>query len=223
MDEVVDTNIKKKRRSFLKDRIMRFKVVTFIKKNLFLSVFVFLLILSFLVGFWDVKKYEFYDLSGETVTEEISSSVSDYLKESVTGANYFLLSPSSLEEDLYLCVPKLKKVRIEKVAPNKLILFLEVFDEKYTAYLRDQKCYLLSYEGIVLDSLCEGAKAECCQQYAQDNSLVYFSSQEVEPSISEGDKDKLLIMEEVGKIVKVVEKFNYKIERIILNEEIVEL
>ena len=223
MDEVVDIDIKKKKRSFLKDRIMRFKVVTFIRKNLILSVFVFLLILSLLVGFWDIKKYELYDLDGGTVSEEISFSVGDYLKENVTGANYFLLSPSSLEGDLYLHVPKLKDVKVEKVAPNKLILFLEVFDEKYSAYLRDQKCYLLSYEGIVLDSVCEEAKGECCQQYALDNSLIYFSSQEVEPSISEGEKDKLLIMEEVGKMVKVVERFNYKIIRIVLNEEIVEL
>lgn len=223
MNEVVDTDIKKKKRSFLKDRIMRFKVVAFIRKNLFLSIFVFLLILSFLVGFWDIKKYELYDLNGETVSEEISLSVNNYLQENVTGENYFFLSPLTLEKDLYLAIPKLKAVRIEKVAPNKLILFLEVFDEKYSAYLRDQKCYLLSYEGIVLDSVCEEAKTECCQQYAQDNSLVYFSSQEVEPSISEGDKDKLLIMEEVGKMVKVIEKFKYKIERIVLNKEIVEL
>jgi hypothetical protein len=30
-------------------------------------------------------------------------------------------------------------------------------------------------------------------------------------------------MEEVGKIVKVIESFNYKVERIVLNKEIVEL
>lgn len=227
MDEVADTNIKKnikkKKRSFLKDRIMRFKVVAFIRKNLFLSVFVFFLILSFLVGFWDIKKYELYDLNGETVSEEISLSVSNYLKENVIGENYFLLAPSSLEGDLYLGIPKLKTVRVEKVAPNKLVLFLETFGEKYTAYLRDRKCYLLAPEGIVLDSVCEEAEEECCQQYSRDNSLIYFSSQEVEPSITEGEKDKLLIMEEVGKIVKVIESFNYKIQRIVLNKEIVEL
>ncbi len=223
MSEVVGTSIKKKKRSFLKDRIMRFKVVAFIKKNLFLSVFLLLLILSFPVGFWDVKKYEFYDLNGDIISETISSSVSNYLKENVTGENYFLLSPLTLEKGLYMAIPKLKTAKIEKVAPNKLILFLEVFDEKYTAYLRDQKCYILSYEGIVLDSVCEKEKTQCCQQYALDNSLIYFFSQEVEPSISEGEKDKLLIMEEVGKIVKIVEKFNYKIERIVLNKEIVEL
>lgn len=223
MDDVVDSSIKKKKRSFLKVRIMRLKVVAFIKKNLFLSIFIFLLILSFLVGFWDIKKYEFYNLNGEMISDEISSSAKNYLKKNVTGENYFLLNLSSLEKNLYLEISKLKTVRIEKVAPNKLILFLEAFDEKYVAYLRDQKCYLLSYEGIVLDSVCEEAGTECCQQYAQDNSLVYFSSQEVEPSISKDDKDRLLIMEEVGKIVKVVERFNYEIERIVLNREIVEL
>ena len=45
----------------------------------------------------------------------------------------------------------------------------------------------------------------------------------MEPSIFEDDKDRLLIMNEVGKIVKVVETFNYKIKRIVLNKEIVEL
>jgi hypothetical protein len=223
MNNVVDSNIKKKKRSFLKERVMRFKIVAFVRKNLPLSIFIFLLTLSFLVGFWDVKKYELYDLSGEPVSDSISSSVSKYLKENVTGASYFLLSPSSLEKDLYLQIPKLKSVRIEKVAPNKLVLFLEDFDEKYVAYLRDQKCYLLAQEGIVLDTICEESEEGCCQQYALDNSLIYFSSDEVEPSTSEGDKDKLLIMEEVGKIVKVVETFNYRINRIVLNKEIVEL
>ncbi|MFA7628008.1 MAG: hypothetical protein WCY37_01135 [Candidatus Dojkabacteria bacterium] len=223
MDKVVDNNIKKKKRSFLKERIMRFKIVALIRKNLPLSIFIFLLIISFLVGLWDVRKYELYDLSGEEVEEEISFSVSNYLKENVTGENYFLLSPSSLEKDLYLQIPKLKTVRIEKVAPNKLVLFLEDFDKKYVAFLRDQKCYLLAQEGIVLDSICEESEAECCQQYGLDNSLTYFSSEEVEPSIFEDEKDRLLIMEEVGKIVTIVDTFNYRIKRIVLNKEIVEL
>lgn len=224
MNEVVDNNIKKKR-SFLKERIMRFKIVALIKRNLPLSSFLFLLMLSFLFGFWDVRKYELYDLGGGVVSEGISSSVSKYLKENVTGENFFLLNLSSLEKDLYLDIPKLKSVRIEKVAPNKLVLFLETFDEKYVAYLRDQKCYLLAQEGIVLDSICEDDEVgkECCKQYAIDNSLTYFFSEKVEPSIFEDDKDSLLIMEEVGKIVKVVEKFNYRIKGIVLNEEIVEL
>ena len=224
MNEVVDNNIKKKK-SFLKERIMRFKIVALIKRNLPLSSFLFLLMLSFLFGFWDVRKYELYDLGGGVVSEGISSSVSKYLKENVTGENFFLLNLSSLEKDLYLDIPKLKSVRIEKVAPNKLVLFLETFDEKYVAYLRDQKCYLLAQEGIVLDSICEDEEVgkECCKQYAIDNSLTYFFSEKVEPSIFEDDKDRLLIMEEVGKIVKVVEKFNYRIKRIVLNEEIVEL
>lgn len=225
MNEVVDNNIKKKKKSFLKERIMRFKIVALIKRNPPLSIFLFLLTLSFLFGFWDVRKYELYDLGGGVVSEGISSSVSKYLKENVTGENFFLLNPSFLEKDLYLDIPKLKSVRIEKVAPNKLVLFLETFDEKYVAYLRDQKCYLLAQEGIVLDSICEdeGVGKECCKQYAMDNSLTYFFSEKVEPSIFEDDKDRLLIMEEVGKIVKVVEKFNYRIKRIVLNEEIVEL
>ncbi len=223
MDEVVDKNITKKKRSFLKDRIMRFKPVAMIRKNLPLSISLFILVLSFLLGFWDIKKYELYDVSGDVVSEEISSSVSKYLKENVTGENYFLLNLSSLEKDLYLQIPKIKTVRIEKVAPNKIVLFLEAFDEKYVAYLRDQKCYLLAQEGVVLDLICEEAEKECCQEYALDNPLIYFSSAEVEPSIFEDDKDRLLIMNEVGKIVKVVETFNYKIKRIVLNKEIVEL
>ncbi len=224
MNEVVDNNIKKKK-SFLKERIMRFKIVALIKRNLPLSSFLFLLMLSFLFGFWDVRKYELYDLGGGVVSEGISSSVSKYLKENVTGENFFLLNLSSLEKDLYLDIPKLKSVRIEKVAPNKLVLFLETFDEKYVAYLRDQKCYLLAQEGIVLDSICEDEEVgkECCKQYAIDNSLTYFFSEKVEPSIFEDDKDRLLIMEEVGKIVKVVEKFNYRIKRIVLDKEVVEL
>lgn len=223
MDKVVDKNIKKKKRSFLKDRIMRFKIVALIRKNIPLSAFFALFGISLSVGFWDIRRYELYDLGGEELPNQIVSSVNGYLENNVSGANYFLLSPSSLEKELYLEIPELKAVRVEKVAPNKLTLFLETFDEKYVAFLRDQKCYLLAEEGVVLDSICEEEGPECCQQYSLDSSLSYFSSEDVDPSIFEEDKDRLLIMEEVGKIVKVVETFKYPVKRISLDKEIVEL
>jgi len=125
---------------------------------------------------WDIGKYEIYDLEGKELEVVVHSQMQQYIEENIYGENYFLFSPSTVREDMYLSISKLKRVRIEKVMPNKLIFFVEVYDSKYGSFLKGERCNILSSEGIVLDSVCEEEGLECCEQYSAENSLIFFFS-----------------------------------------------
>jgi hypothetical protein len=240
----------KRSKSFWKERILRYGPVVFIRKNIFLFSFLLLLTLTILFGVWDIKRYEIYDLDGNELESVINAQMQEYIKENVEGENYFLFSPTSTSREMYLNISRLKSVRIEKVVPNKLIFFVEVYEPSYVSYLKSESCKILSSEGIVLDSVCEeeneeeregesssggegeseGEKEEmeidtlaCCREYSTQESLIFFSSPDVEISVFDNDKDRLLIVEEVKKVVEVVEAFQYKVGIITLENEILEV
>jgi hypothetical protein len=235
----------KRSKSFWKERILRYGPVVFIRKNIFLFSFLLLITLTILSGVWDIKRYEIYDLDGNKLESVIDAQMQEYIKENIEGENYFLFSPTSTSREMYLNISRLKSVRIEKVVPNKLIFFVEVYEPKYVSYLKSESCKILSSEGIILDSVCEEDKGEsegggegesegekeemeidtlaCCREYATQESLIFFSSPDVEISVFDNDKDRLLIVEEVKKVVEVVEVFQYKVGTITLENEILEV
>jgi hypothetical protein len=223
MDDLVKNPIERKPRSFLKERISRFKPVAIIRKNSPLFIFLLVLLLTFLLGVWDIRRYEIYDSEGSDINEEVLSQVEVYFREEIFGNNYFVFSPMKTSEDMYLSIPKLKSVRIEKVVPDKVVVFVQTYEEKYVASLRDSSCEVLSAQGIVLDSICEEEGQGCCEEYAKEKSLIIFSSLDVEASVFEDDKDRLLIMEEVKKVVTVMEAFKYQVQEITLANEILEI
>lgn len=214
-------------KKFLKERLLRYGPVVFIRKNIFLFSFVTIFLLTLVFGLWDISKYEIYDMQGEDIESSIESQINNYLEENVDGQNYFLLSPSQTSYDMYLNVSRLKTVRIEKSMPNKLIFFVETYEPKYVTHLKARECSVLSAEGIVLEEVCqneeEGTPEECCKKYSEDNSLVFFSSPDVEISVFDNDKDRLLILEEVKRVVTVVETFKYEIEEVTLENDILEV
>jgi hypothetical protein len=219
--------VKKSSKNFLKERILRYGPIVFIRKNILLFSFLTIFALTLLFGFWDISKYEVYDLDGNEVEDLLQLQIREYIEENIHGENYFLFSPSSARQDIYLNISRLKSVRIEKSIPNKLILFVEIYNPKYTAFLKTQKCNILSSEGIVLEQICEDDQEstvqKCCEEYAKNNSLVFFSSPDVEISILDNDKNRLLILGEIKKVVTVVEAFRYEIEAITLENDILEV
>jgi hypothetical protein len=219
--------VKKRSKKFLKERILRYGPVVFIRKNIFLFSFLTIFLLTLILGLWDISKYEVYDLDGNEVESLLYSQMQEYIKENIYGENYFLFSPSTVRQDMYLSISRLKSVRIEKSIPNKLIFFVEIYEPKYTTFLKTKKCNILSSEGIVLEQICKDDQGdstqECCKEYVKNNSLVFFSSPDVEISVLDNDKDRLLILEEIKKVVTVVEAFKYEIEDITLENDILEV
>lgn len=213
----------KKSKKFLKEKILRYKPVRFLKKNVILFSFLVLLLLTILIGVWDISRYEIYDLDGNTLTTGTEGEIELYIEENILGQNYFQLLPNVESREMYLNISRIKKVRMEKVIPNRIILFVQEHDPVYAAFLKSEICTVLSEQGVVLDTVCEEEAVECCREYAEENSLIFFESLDVEISMFDDEKDKLLVMDEIAKVVKVAQAFKYEIEETALKDSILEL
>jgi len=120
-------------------------------------------------------------------------------------------------------VPYIKEVNIEKILPDKLEIFVKLYRPASTALIRETECYLLSNEGIVLDTICKEDVVNCCKAYANDHSLYLFTSAEVDSSYTANGKQELLIMENIYKVVKVINTYGYEIKSISLNDNVLDI
>lgn len=219
----MDIDIQKQPTNHTKDRILRFKPVAFIKKNLPIFIILLIFLITILVGVWNIKKYTVTDLNGLYISPAISSLIDKYMEEKLIGKNYFSFSTTTVEKDMLSSVPYINQVNIEKVVPNKLEIFVDLYVPSSTALVRDSECYLLSAEGIVLDTICKEDTVNCCKNYASENSLYNFSSSEVDKSSAANGKQKLLIMESIYKVVKVLSTYKYEVKNVTLKATILEI
>jgi hypothetical protein len=217
-----ENNIKKPN-TFLKERVCRTKIFIFVKKNLIAFCLFAIVVGSFLFNVWDIKKYEIYDLEGKEVNESVKTEISAYISDNVVGKNYFQISPIKIGEQIYREVPQVIDTHIEKSMPNKLIIFVNLCEQKYVGNLKKNSCVLLSESGIVLKDLCEEGEESCCENYSTENNLVYFSSNDVDVSFFDNDKDKVLVIQDIKDIVTLLEVFKYEIRNVHLEKEIVEV
>ncbi|MHC1716704.1 MAG: FtsQ-type POTRA domain-containing protein [Candidatus Dojkabacteria bacterium] len=215
-----DIKIEKKPKTFLKEKLSRFRPVLFLKKNIVIFSFLFIFLITTLLGVWNIKRYEIFDQSGSDIDTKVYTLLEEYIKGNVLGKNFFELNSNELSKNLYKDISYVESVKVEKSIPNKVILFTNIFTPKLVAYLKDSKCYLLSKEGYQLEEICKDSEKKCCEAYATTNALYYFSSSEVGIAKLDQGKSKLLIMEDVRKVVTVIEQFKYTVSVIELRENI---
>lgn len=213
----------KKPKKYFYQRICRTKLYVFLKKNLLPFLLIMVFFITLLLNVWDIKKYELYDFEGTEVSTKVSNAVDSYLRDNIYGSNFFKLSPSKVEKDLYLSIPIVTSVEVEKSAPNKLVVFVDACEEKFLGYLKSGDCVLFSKGGVFIEEFCQEEGEECCSNYAKERNLIYFHSEEVSVSSLEDDKDRLLVLGEVANIVEVLEKFELEIDRVSLSNEVLEL
>jgi cell division septal protein FtsQ len=207
----------------IKDRILRFKPVIFLRKNLPVFSVIFISFITMLMGVWNVKAYTITDLNGLEIPTNISEVIGKYVDENIKGKNYFSFSSNTYEKDISSKISYIKVANIEKIAPNKLEIFVELYVPKGVALIRDEQCYLLSEEGIVLENLCEEDIANCCRNYASEKSIYLFSSSEIDVSDIENGKEKLFVMDSISKVIKVVNAYGYVIKQISLSNSVLEI
>lgn len=210
-------------KNFFKERILRYPIVVFIRKNRFLFSFLLILAITFLLGLWNISRLEINELKGGDLDKQTQEKIIEYMEENIYGQNYFQLLPNNVGNEMYLNIAQIREIRVEKVIPNKVVLFLEEYEPKYAALLKNKNCSILSNDGALLKVECEDVEDSCCEEYAAENSLIYFTSPDVEVSIFDDEKDRLLIMEQIAKAVKVVETFRYNIDSITLSNNILEI
>ncbi|MDD4381851.1 MAG: hypothetical protein PHE21_00705 [Candidatus Dojkabacteria bacterium] len=207
----------------IKEKISRFKPIIFLKKYLLLFIFVLFVILSTIFGLWNIKGYEVTNLSGEDIEDNLNKSISSYIENNVIGKNYFLLKLNSIEDSMISEISYLEDVDITKILPNKIELLIKVYDPELVAILREDKCYLLSEEGAVLEHLCEEETVGCCTDYAQNNEFYILTAGLFDISSLENGKEKLLYMDNISKVIKVVKTLDYGISKISVTEELIDV
>lgn len=229
------SNVKiEKPKSFLKERVMRFKVVMFIKKNIFVFSLLLLFSLSLLVGLWNVKKIEIINMDKSYSGEQAGYNIKMYMDKYVVGRNYFSINTRDIQRALYSEVANLKWVKVEKTMPNKIVLFVKEFEPKYVLNLEQDSCKVLSREGYLLFTICENdtekeekekkdVLLECCREFSNGNNLILFQSKELVLSSLEYGRKKLLLIEDIQNIVKVIETSSYEIVHIEVENDILEI
>jgi len=176
-----------------------------------------------IIGIWNIKRYIITDAKGGEIPQEISNQIEGYIQNNLIGKNYFFFSTITYEKDMMKTLPYVKGINMEKVMPNKLEIFVEIYKPVCTAYIHEQNCYLLSEEGYVLDQICKEDTANCCREYANTNNVYMFSSSDTDISPNDSGKQTLIILENISKITKVVKTYNYTIKTITLNGSILEI
>ncbi len=222
----MNTEEEKKPKSFWKEKMMRLKIVVLIRKNIFLFSLLLVFSLSLLLGFWNITKHEVINIDGEDIDRSIFLEIEKYFDENISSFNYFLFSPKEHQKNMYSNIAEVKKVRIEKVLPNKVVLFVEIHQPKYVVELLSDQCFVLSPGGFVLHDILEEdteIPEQFCINYATENSLIYFASTDMEISVLEDGKKRLLLMEDINRVVEVVETFNYKIVNITLESGVLKI
>lgn len=207
----------------LKDRVLRFKPVAFVKKNLPVFVVIIIFILTILVGVWNIKTYTLTDDDGLEIPAEVTNQIDKYINDKLIGKNFFTFSTTTYEKEILASVPYIKEIDIEKTVPNKLEIFVKLYQPSNTAYLREKDCYVVSNEGYVLKQICQEDIANCCKKYANDNKIYIFSSSDTDISAASNGKQELLIMGQLSNIAKVINTFGYTISSVTLNSSILEV
>lgn len=227
MEEIIErkSNIKQTSNNWFKERMSRFKPVIFLKKNFPVILFVFLFSLSIAIGIWNIKKYEILDIEGNQIDEKTTQVVEEYLKENVTGKNFFLVNSNNLSKSLVENLAYVKYANVSKLVPNKMVINLELYTPKFVALTGTDNCVLLSSESTLLEELCLDSEdiSACCTEYVKESNFVFFKSEEVEISDISKGKKSLLIMNTVVKILKIVESFGDKVKEVYVENGVVDV
>lgn len=211
----------KKPNNYIKEKIHRFKPIVFLRKNIIIISIILVIVLSFLLGFWNIKHYEIYSTDTNDTNQTTKEQVETYIKENVINNNFFTLNTNDLKSNLIKQIPYLKTVKIDKVAPNKLILFTTYYKAKLIANLGTNGCYILSEDGILLEQICTNSEdTQCCDNYPREK-LYILKSNDLTISQLENSKQQLLATTEINKIVKVIETFKYAIDTITVENNLI--
>jgi hypothetical protein len=208
---------------FLRSKVKRFKPIAFLRKNIYIFSIFLLFLLSHLLGVWNIKRFEIYQLDGEDIDGKINLLLESYIDENILGENFFSFSPSNTQFDMYEDISFLKSIRIEKSIPNKVVLFVELYEPKYVSYLKSGECNILSSGGMWLEKVCEDTGEECCAEKSVNMDIPFLKSSEMDLTDLDNGRRKLLLMDEIDKVVTIVEVFKYDINKVSLENDILEI
>lgn len=219
----METVVTRKPESHIKDKLFRFKPIAFLRKYILLFLILIFLTLSTVLGLWNIKRYEIAEINNLELNAELQKSVSNFIEEKIIGRNYFTFPQNSVEGNMVSSIAYIKGVTITKILPNKVDLLLEIYKPEMVAILKEDKCYLLSEEGFVLEHICKDEKRECCVDYSSSNNLYILNASLFDISTLDNGKEKLLYMDNISKAIKVIKSLGHGIQKIVIGQEYIEI
>ena len=208
-----------KKRNFIIEKLSRFRPITFVLKHKYIFILLVLFFFSYLLGFWNIKKYELLS-EDDGLPSDLQSKIESYIDEEVLGKNFFSFSSSEIERDIYSKFNYVKKVNVEKNVPNKIRIFLEAYKKDYAVYLGDKSCYVLSSNGYMLEQVCKDEEESCCGKYSKDNKIKYFVAKTLNLSQDKQGRYLLLVTDSVSDLVTVFNSLSLEVLEMVLDDNI---
>jgi len=200
---------KNRKREKVLNKVRRTTVIVFFKKILPLIIFLILFSLSIILGFWNVRTFEYEGLTNVSKVE-----LDSYLEE-FKNENIFLLSPQQIQKKIIDSNGFIENVYVKKVMPSKVVVRVDEYIPYYIGYSSDI-CILFSKGGFAIKRLCEECEDTCFED--QEFSLVNIKSDQNLESNRE-----LIFYEEFDSLLTLFGEFGYTITEINMKEGIVEI
>lgn len=196
-----------KRRSVVINRVKRIPFVVLLKRYFPLFIFIFIVLLTFLFGLWNIKnlQYNIDDLKNVTPSE-LDSSLSNYMGKTIFGIN-----PNELIVEITSNIGYVKEASVKKILPNTLNIFIKEHTPFYIGY-SSNRCLLFSDTGELINEICKDCQVECTSEVSQ---MVYINSNTVIES-----NGKLIFFEEIFKVNQLLLEFNYEISSLNIQDGI---
>jgi hypothetical protein len=192
-----------RKRNAIFSKIKRTSLVIFLRKILFVVITILIIIISFLLGLWDVKEFEYLNTDfNRFSSNQLDSHLSQY-----KGENIFLINPLEVEDLLITEEGYIKEARVEKILPGKLRITISEHIPFFAGYYSD-RCILFSSDGTKINNICEECEKECFE-LSKDNIQVYIVSDSLLES-----SNKLIFLEEIKNVTKILDLFGYCTEKI---------
>jgi len=185
------------------NKVKRTPIVIFLRRVLPFIIIIILIFITFLIGFWNVKKFEYDESKLNNVsTVELDAYLADFI-----GRNIFTVTPDEIKSVLIKSNGFIKNVYVKKVLPSKLNITVEEHTPLYIGYSTD-RCLLFSDTGILISEICTNCKQECTVNEESLGKVLIEST-----SVIESEK-RLIFFDEISKVGKVLGEFGYFVNHV---------
>lgn len=198
------------RKDVIINRVRRFPFVVFLKRISPILIFILILILTFLFGLWDVRKFNYIDSELKNIkVSELDKYLSKY-----KGRNIFTLRIKDIEDTLFNSNGYVRDIYIKKVLPSRLDITIYELTPLYMGYSSD-RCLLFADNGEVISEVCKECELECV---VEDEGMIMIKSDSILES-----NNGFIYFEEIDSIQRVLSEYGYYILDISINDGIVVL
>lgn len=194
------------------NKIKRFSVVVFLKRFMYVLIGIAAIVLSVVLGLWNVRTVEFQDGDIKYSNIESIKNSGDTLK----GMDIFMIDPQFVESEIKKGNPFIKSIEVDKVIPSKLVLKIHEYIPRFIYYTVDS-CNVYSEMGVKIESICENCLEECSTQKDSFSSIYISSENSLE---SDGI---FLYSNELNSFIRLLSEFGYDISEVNIKDGVTTL